>query len=370
MTILHLGKYYYPYVGGIESHLQLLCNELRAHYPVEVLVCNSSFNSVREEVDGIDVTRCSEMIHLASTSICPTMPFALSKRKYQIIHLHFPHPMGVMSYLASSKPKDHRLVITYHSDIVRQQKLLKLYAPFMKRVMARADAIICTSQNYIDSSDILKEFRNKCRVVPLGIDLSQFEYNAQYAQEAQQIRAKYAGPILLAVGRLIYYKGFEYMIEAMCNIDAQLLIIGEGPLHDSLLQKINLLGLQNKVHLLGEIKSQSLASYYYACDMLLFPSTARSEAFGIVQMEAMACGKPVINTSLETGVPFVSRHRETGLTVPPKDSRALTEAINELLGNERLLKEYGQAAKERVHREFSKELMAQRVIDIYQELMR
>src|ERR1051326_3134911 len=222
MTILQLGKYYYPYMGGIENHLYLLCNEIKARVPLEVIVCNSALRTAHDSIDGVAVTRCAELINVASTSLCPSMPMALSRRQYEIIHFHFPHPMGVMSYLASFKPRAHQVIVTYHSDIVRQENLLKLYAPFMRRVMDRAAAIICTSPNYIDSSTVLAQYRDKCRVIPYGIDLDQFTATPEIEAAARKIRARYQGPLLLGVGRLIYYKGFEYVIEAMRDIKADL----------------------------------------------------------------------------------------------------------------------------------------------------
>jgi rhamnosyl/mannosyltransferase len=260
------------------------------------------------------------------------MPLALSRRRYQIIHFHFPHPMGVLSYLASIKPRDHKVVITYHSDIVRQENLLKVYAPFMRAVMARADAIICTSPDYLASSAQLRPFRDKCRVIPYGIDLTQFELTPEIERQAAEIRARFRGPLLIGVGRLIYYKGFEYAIEAMREVaDAQLLIVGSGPLAEALRARARACGVAERVHLLGEIHNQALTPYYYAADIFVFPSIARSEAFGIVQLEAMACRRPVINTALDSGVPFVSRHNESGLTVAPRDAAALACAINELI---------------------------------------
>jgi glycosyltransferase involved in cell wall biosynthesis len=369
MRILQLGKYYYPYMGGIENHLYLLCNELKSQAELEVVVCNTRARTESDMYEGVSVTRCCELLNVASTSLCPSMPLALSRRQYDILHFHFPHPMGVMSYLASLKPRAHRIVITYHSDIVRQERLLKLYSPFMRQVMDRAAAIICTSPNYIESSATLSAYKDKCRVIPYGIDLSQFVARREDEAEAANIRARYGGPLLIGVGRLIYYKGFEYAIQAMRLIKAQLLIVGDGPLRGSLEKLARDSGVSDQVHFLGEIDNRALMPYYYASDIFVFPSIARSEAFGIVQLEAMACSRAVVNTALDSGVPFVSRHEESGLTVEPKSPEALARAVNALLENREWMKRLGEAGRRRVETDFSKEVMTSRIVELYREVL-
>jgi glycosyltransferase involved in cell wall biosynthesis len=369
MHVLQLGKYYFPYMGGIETHLYALCNELRARVSLEAVVCNSEFKTVRETVDGVPVTRCGRAFEAASVSVCATMPLVLSRCDYSIIHFHFPHPMGVLSYLASRKPANHRVVVTYHSDIVRQERLLKLYAPFMQVVMERADAILCTSPNYLESSAVLARYREKCRVIPYGIDLSLFERTNAIDERAAAIRKKYPGRILLSIGRLIYYKGFEYVIQAMRHVDAHLLILGDGPLRASLERLSESLGVSERVHFLGNVHNRDIAPYHYASDVFVLPSIVRSEAFGIVQLEAMACGRPVVNTSIaDSGVPFVSRHEESGLTVPPKDPEALAGAVNALLRDPERARRYGEAGRRRVQAEFEQGVMAERVLSVYREL--
>jgi rhamnosyl/mannosyltransferase len=267
------------------------------------------------------------------------------------------------------KPRNHAVIVTYHSDIVRQTKLLVLYAPFMRRVLNRAAAIICTSPNYIDSSPTLSAYRDKCHVIPYGIDLSQFDRNGTLAEEAARIRQHYGERLLLCVGRLIYYKGFEYAIEAMRHIKGQLLLIGDGPLRTPLERLARNCGVARRVHFLGEIHNSAIAPYYHASDLFVLPSIARSEAFGIVQLEAMACGKPVINTALDSGVPFVSRHNESGLTVEPKNAEALANTVNALLNDRALMHRLGETGRRRVEAEFSKEVMAERVLALYKNIL-
>jgi rhamnosyl/mannosyltransferase len=356
-------------MGGIENHLYTLCNELKPHVSTEVVVSNTAPHTVHESVEGISVTRCGELAHLASVSLCPTMPLALSRRDYSIVHVHFSNPMGELSYLASRKPRPHRLVVTYHSDIVRQARLAKLYAPFLHAVLARADAIVCTSPNYLECSETLLEYRAKCRVIPYGIDLAQFSLTPEVKARAKAIRDRYPGPLLLGIGRLIYYKGFEYAIRAMRQIDARLLIVGEGPLRGSLESLARSTGVADRVHFVGNVHNRDIAPYHHATDLFVFPSTVRSEAFGIVQLEAMACARPVVNTFVPgSGVSFVSRHEETGLTVEPRDPAALARAVNELLADPERRARMGEAGRRRVEQEFDKRVMAERILALYREL--
>jgi len=369
VRVLQLGKYYYPYMGGIENHLYLLCEQLAGKVSLDVVVCHTQPRTVVEQVGQVQVTRCLQAAHVASTSLCPTMPWVLSGRDYGLLHLHFPHPMGVMAYLGSRKPRRHEVIVTYHSDIVRQEKLLKLYAPFMEQVLSKAAAIVCTSPDYIESSPFLRRYRAKCRVIPYGIDLSHFAPLESVETKAREIRARYEGPLAIGVGRLIYYKGFEYAVEAMKAVDGHLLLVGDGPLRGELEAQARRLGVERKVHFLGEIHNQELTPYYRASDVFVLPSIARSEAFGIVQLEAMACEKPVINTALDSGVPFASRHGESGLTVPPRNAEALAAALRELFGNPSKARALGQGGRRRVERDFSQEVMAERMLALYEEVL-
>jgi rhamnosyl/mannosyltransferase len=203
-------------------------------------------------------------------------------------------------------------------------------------------------------------------VIPYGIVVKNFERPNEAGVRA--IREQYGPRVVLAVGRLVYYKGFEFLIRAMSKVDATLLLIGTGPLHEALSSEIRNRGLESRVHLLGDVDSQTLLHYYHAADLLVLPSLARSEAFGIVQAEAMACGKPVINTSLDTGVPFVSQNGVTGITVPPQDSEALASSIQFLFENEAIRKKFGEAARRRVQERFTVEAMTEKLLGLYGQL--
>lgn len=311
---------------------------------MEVLVCSGEPSS-----KDIKVIRCHELGRIQSAPICPTMPIWLKKIPADILHFHLPCPTGIISYFLG-RPKG-KVLVTYHSDIVRQRWAIGLYGPLLRRFLRIARCIIATSPNYIESSPFLREFKDKCVVIPPGINLSKY-----YSETPPK-------PTILFVGRLRYYKGLEYLIKAMEDIDARLFIIGTGP-EEKRLKKLSK-GLSPKIQFLGEIPEEKLPYYYASCSIFVLPSTERSEAFGIAQLEAMASGKPVISTNLNTGVPWVNQNGVTGIVVPPKDPIALRDAINKLLKNPSLCDEFGKNARHRVEKEFTKELMLDRISSIY-----
>ena len=363
--VLHIGKYYPPHMGGIETHLQNLCRELATSYRVDAIVANDGPGTVAETDGDVYLRRVGTKANLASTSICPGLIPAIRATKADILHLHLPNPFATMAVLASGFRGP--IVTTYHSDVVRQKLLGAAFEPFLRMILNRSSRVICTSQRYLDSSPALARVRQKCVVVPYGIPLCGIAEAAP--RDIAQIRQQFGTRLIVAVGRLVYYKGFEYLIDAMQHVHGKLLIVGDGPLRADLERQIVARGLQSKVQLLGEIQNEHLAPYYRAAEVFAFPSVARSEAFGIVQLEAMACGLPVVNTDLDSGVPSVSRDNETGLTVAPRDPVALARALNTLLENPALRAVFSAAARKRVHSEFSSERMTQRTMSVYDQAL-
>ena len=348
----------------METHLQALCGELRQSINVEVLVANGARKTVEEVIDGVHVSRLGTFLNFGAAPVCPQMVRRVRESKADIVHLHWPNPTAVVAYLASG----HRgkLVITYHSDIIRQRLLRKPFWPILRNALNRAHAIIVASPNYVQTSPVLQKFRERCRIVPFGIAIERFDQ--PNAIEVAKIRKQYGSRIVLGVGRLVYYKGFQYLIRAMKDVDGHLLIVGNGPLLDALKREARAAGVGNRVTFLTNV--EDVRPLYQAADVFVLPSIARSEAFGIVQLEAMACGKPVVNTKLDSGVPFVSPHGITGLTVAPRDAGALATAINTLLDDPALSARYGQAARLRVEQEFNLELMTRRTLQVYEEVLR
>ena len=362
--VLHVGKFYPPHMGGIETHLRDLCVNLCKSIQLKVVVASDDRSALRETRDGVPISRVPTWATLASTPICPGMIRQIREFDGEIVHLHFPNPMSVLAYLLSG----HRgtLVVTYHSDMVRQVFLGAMFEPLLHWALRRSSAIIVTSANYIESSPVLTAYRDKCHVIPLGIPIDEFQHPDPAA--VLELQQKYCGRLVVSVGRLVYYKGFEYLIRAMAKVRGHLLIVGQGPLHAELESLITGLGLSDRVRLLGKLSHQQLVNCYHSAQVFALASVARSEAFGIAQVEAMASGLPVVNTSLESGVPYVSQHERTGLTVPPADPDAFAAAINVLLDDGELRASYARAAKLRAQEQFSAEAMASRTLALYRQL--
>jgi glycosyltransferase involved in cell wall biosynthesis len=366
MKVLQINKLYHPHIGGVEKHVQDLAESLKDRVDVEVLVAGESLKAGRETVKGVPVSRVPSWGVIRSAPIAPGFWGEIRRSRADIYHLHFPNPAGEAAYLAAGSPG--KLVVTYHSDVVRQRLLRRLYAPVIKRLLDRADAVLVSSPNLIDSSPWLRPVSAKCRVIPFGIDTGPFALTDGIANEAAELRRRYGPPLLLFVGRLIYYKGLNYLIEAMKSIDANLLIVGQGPLETELKELAAATGVGSKVHFAGRVDDAQLPAYYHAADIFVLPSIASSEAFGLVQLEAHACGRPVVSTDLPTGVPYANPHGVTGLIVPPADGPALAQAVNELLSDDERRLKLGRRAKVRVETEFSQEAMARAVLEVYDAL--
>lgn len=363
--VLQVGKFYPPHMGGIETHLQALCGALCGVVDLRVIVSSDDNRTVEQTLDGVPVQRIATLLTAFSTPICPAMVARIRASHADLVHIHLPNPTAVLAYLASGHRG--RLVITYHSDTVRQKVMGRLFEPLLQAILRRSSAIIATSPNYLATSSALQPHRVRCHVIPYGIDVAQFEQRDPAAVD--RVRRQYGDRLLISVGRLVYYKGFEYLIRAMTQVRGKLLIIGDGPLRGELGSLASQLGIADRVIFAGEIQNSAVAPYYHAADVFALPSVARSEAFGIVQIEAMAAGLPVVNTSLDSGVPFVSLHDRTGLTVPPSDPEQLAAAINRLLDDAGLRHSLGAAGTRRAQEEFSLKSMATRTMQLYQTVL-
>jgi glycosyltransferase involved in cell wall biosynthesis len=359
LRVLHVGKYYPPVRGGMETHLQALCTGLSEYVDVRVLVAGTQRRTTVERTGRVTVTRSGSLGALAGTPVCPSMWRAIRASDADIVHLHHPNPTAALAYLASG----HRgpLVVTYHSDIVRQRLLGAMIAPLVHRLLARASAIVFTSPNYLESSPMLRRHASRCHLLPFAVPTG--DAGPVDREAVAAIRRRYGAPLVLGVGRQVRYKGFEHLVTAMRHVAGSLLLVGDGPERGRLIRLAAQHGISGRVHFLGEI--DDLAPYYEAADLFVLPSVGRNEAFGLVQLEAMARGTPVVNTALDSGVPYVSLHGVTGLTVPPADPLALAGAIATLLDDPERRARYGAAARRRVADTFSVRAMVQRTAALY-----
>ncbi|MHB0976079.1 MAG: glycosyltransferase [Candidatus Aquicultorales bacterium] len=368
MDVLLVNKLYYPHIGGVENHVRTLANGLTDKANVRVLCANTKRRSVVNDVDGLRVTRLPNWYGGLSAPVAPGFLAKLPDSSVDIQHLHF--PSGVPEVAYAVKEMGGSLVVTYHSDIVRQKILGRAFKPFAEGMLRKAHRVIVGSPNLIDSSPFLQSIKEKCVVIPFGIDEREFEETPEVTRQAEAIRKKHGERLVFFLGRLIYYKGVEYLISAMKEVQGKLLIGGEGPLEVALKEFAQNLRIRDKVVFLGSIPEEERAAYYKACDVFVLPSIAPSEAYGLCQIEAHMSGKPVVSTNLPTGVPFVNKDGVTGYVVPPADDKALAEAITKLLDDDALRSEMGERAKERALSEFTASTMVGKIFELYEEVLK
>ncbi len=365
LKILQINKLYYPVTGGIERVVQQIAEGLKNRTDMEVLVCRERGKTVTENISGVKVNRAGSLGVLFSMPISFAFFSKLRKlsKDKDVLHFHMPFPLGDLACLLSGYKG--KVIVWWHSDIVRQKKLMKLYRPIMERFLKRADVIIVATKGHIDGSDYLPKYRDKCVIIPFGVD-PKIEYRGeQYLKKTVPILKDKIN--LLFVGRLVYYKGCEVLLRAVGRVDkVELTMVGSGELEDRLKEESAILGIQGRIHFRGNLNENELNKAFEDCDVFVLPSILKSEAFGLVQIEAMAYGKPVINTNLPSGVPDVSIDHITGLTVPPDDVQALADAISWMADHEEERIKMGRKARERVEECFQMEDMLNKILAVYQ----
>lgn len=308
------------------------------------------------------------LIEAAKTTIAPSMVTRLRRiaKDYDIIHIHHPDPMAAMALrLSGYKGK---VVLHWHSDILSQKALLRFYLPIQNWLIKRADTIVGTTPVYLAESPYLQGVQEKCRCIPIGI-----EPIISDSVREREIRNEYSGRrIIFSLGRLVEYKGYRYLIEAAKYLDDSFMILigGGGPLRESLQREIDELGVGSRVKLLGKVPQEDLASYYGACELFCMSSVMKTEAFGIVQIEAMSAGRPVVATKIpESGVSWVNEDGVSGINVAPRDSKAIAEAILTITDNEATWKKFSAGAAKRFAENFTKEKMISKCLNIYAETL-
>ena len=322
------------------------------------------------EPGQIPVARVASWGQVASTSMTPSLiPWLWRRqREQQVVHVHLPNPMANLA-LWLTRPRA-KVVVHWHSDIVKQKNLLKLYAPLQDWLLRRADAIIATSPPYAESSPWLQAHREKVHFVPLCVrDVDTQSDSIQRRAAAAALRAKYPGKrIVFALGRMTYYKGFDLLIDAAATLGDNVVVLigGGGELLDTLRAKVAHSGLSDRVHLLGRIADADLPSYYEACDLFCLPSLMRSEAFGLVMLEAMSLARPVVATNIVgSGVPWVNVHGDTGLNAEPGDVSSLATAIRQVLDDPALGQRLGEGGRRRYEAQFTIDKMTEALTRVY-----
>lgn len=368
--VLQLGKFY-PICGGVEK----VAYDLMAGLSEQNVYCDMMCAATNGESRTISVNDyakvicCHTLAKIAATMISPAMIFALKKvqDQYDIIHVHHPDPMACLALLLSGYKG--KVVLHWHSDIQKQRILLRLYSPLQKWLIRRADKIVGTSPVYLSESPFLQKVQHKTVCLPIGVDPM-----CPDAAGVRKIKDRYKGKkIIFSLGRLVTYKGYEFLIAATKYLkdNYMILIGGTGALREKLQEEINSMHLRGKVKLLGHVSDEELPSYYGACDVFCLSSVQKTEAFGIVQIEAMSCGKPVVATKIpHSGVSWVNAHEESGINVMPGDAYALAKAIESIAENGAAYDRYSEGALNRYKKLFTKEKMIAKCKELYDGLMK
>ncbi|MDD2715377.1 MAG: glycosyltransferase [Candidatus Wallbacteria bacterium] len=368
LNVLELVKLFYPpEVGGIEVFVNEFSHEAAKFTNLKVLCASNDSRKHLDQFEGFKAYRAPSLGKFFSLPVAPGALWYLKQALsgIDLIHFHLPNPIFNLAWCLLNP--DLPIVIQWHSDIVRQWYFMPFYQPFQTMLLKRANCIVTTTPNYIDGSQYLAPFKDKCRTIPLGINPGKFTENPAMELE---IRRKYPGkPIVFSLGRLIPYKGYSYLVEAAREFDAYVLIGGEGPLRNELQQQIRELNLSDRVFLLGGMLQKELAAYYRACDLFALSSITRNEAFGIVQMEAMYFGRPVVSTVIPgSGVSWVNQDGITGFTVPCMDAKAFGGAVKKILSNPELASEFSTNAKQRFEELFHIRSVVQAYLQIFEEV--
>lgn len=370
MKILQLGKFY-PIRGGIEKVMY----DLMLGFSEEKVHCDMLCASTERQSAGIfkvndfaTIFVVSTALKVSGTMLAPAMVFKLIKiaKQYDIIHIHHPDPMATLAlYFSGFKGT---VILHWHSDILKQKMLLKFYQPILEWLIKRADKIVGTTPIYVQQSSFLQQVQDKVDYVPIGV-------NAMVANQANVLRIKkhYQNKILVfSLGRLVEYKGYEYLIRAAQRLDDHyhILIGGKGPFEKDLTKLIKEYNLNKKITLLGFIDDAELSDYYVACDIFCLSSIWKTEAFAIVQIEAMSCGKPIVSTKIPgSGVSWVNQHDVSGLVVDPQNEDALADAIFQIGSSKLLYQKYAFGSQNRYENYFTREKMIEKCKIIYGEAL-
>lgn len=370
MKILHIGKYFSPIEGGIESINKVIVDSLKG-YSQRIISFNNKANTVEEDANGIPILRSATEGVFSSQPLSIRYFWDLRRiLKYyspDVIHFHYPNPL-IAIYLLILLNSNTKLIVHWHSDVVAQENLKKFIGPTENKLLKRADIIITTSENYKYYSPTLKPFISKIKVIPCSIDTHKFEIKSEEISRVNEIKERYNNlPIVFFVGRHVEYKGLRYLLdsEKFVKSNCVFLIGGNGPLTKELKKRYD----SNRIVWLGRIPDEDLKFFYRAADVFAFPSITRNEAFGVVLTEAMYCEVPTVTFKIEgSGVNWVSIDRITGLEVENRNSREFAKAIETLLQNPRIRMNLGTHGKERVLELFSQDVVAERYRKLYQDI--
>ena len=371
-NIVHFGKYYFPDAGGIESvTISLAKGAALVGHAVSVVCFEKTPASKKEIIDGVKVIRAPIAKLLASQPLGFQyfLQCLSASKKADVVHLHAPNMLGALCALFI--PSRTRLLVHWHSDVLNKGALGKILRPLESALLRRANSIVTTSQVYADASETLSPFKDKITVVPIGVpDAKHVGSDSQLPEALEsQIGSR---KIVLAVGRLVPYKGFDVLIRAAQQLikDSVVVIVGGAPLHQELQQAIAHGGVEDRVLLAGRLSDAALHALFERATIYCLPSTYRAEAFGVVLLEAMTYGLPIVASDIPgSGVPWVNQHGVSGLNVPIGEEKALAEACNQILGSEELRSKLSKGARQRFLAEFTEDVSVKRMMSVYDRLL-
>lgn len=372
MKILQLSKFYPPVMGGIESvAFELTEGMNRLGLKTDVLCANTGFRTSRERsANGYRIVRAGSWGKLLSTSMSPSLVTEAKRLcdEYDVVHVQMPDPMAALA-LWVAQPRG-KLVLHWQSDVVNQRRALKLYEPLQEWLLRRADAIIATTPPYAESSPSLQAWKSKVHIIPIGISEGT---NPDVAHKAQALRQRFNGKkIVFSLGRMTYYKGFDVLIDAARSLPADAVVVvgGGGELLQDYRRQVAAEGLSEKIEFVGRIPDEDIPGYFAAANVFCLSSIVRAEAYGVVLLEAMAMGRPIVTTDIPgSGVPWVNQHGVTGLNVPVSDAPALAGALCQILASPALAEQFGQAGRERFLNCFTAASMVASTVELYRSLL-
>ncbi|MDX2128556.1 MAG: glycosyltransferase [Chloroherpetonaceae bacterium] len=372
MKVLQIGKFFHPHKGGIETFLKEISSPLSKKVDLQVLVSSSNTTSLSENIDNFTLTRAATYGKVLSLPLSPKILLdaarIIKEFKPDIIHTHVPNPWADCIALFSHLQLKPKIVVHWHSDIIRQKLLFPLLSPMIHKVLNECSAIAVPSKAHIRASLFLPKYENKTHIIPLCLSEKATESVIVDPKTKMILNRIGKAPFLLSVGRLVYYKGFNVLIEAMQEVNAHLVIVGEGPLRSELEATIHRLNVESKVHLAGEL--ENIEPLFQLCTCFVLPSIAQSEGFGVVLLEAMRARKPLISTKLGTGVEIANKDGVTGLAVEPSNVKELTTAINTILSNNNLRMKFGEAAFQHWKENFTTEKTVDAIFSLYKRILK
>lgn len=363
LKVVHAAKFYPPVRGGMETVVGDLCEGTADGWDVRVVAANDGRSTIVEQCDGVNVSRVATLATRHSVPLCPSFPFHLWRERADCVVLHEPNPIaGLSLFLHNPAP---RLIVWHHADLLRPTWAPHTYGRIQRALYQRAECVIVSSPRLAAASSLVREAR-RVAVIPFGIDLDRYRHtDAIRTRAIAELKRRAGAPIVLFVGRFVYYKGVHVLMEAMTTCPGTLVLVGDGPLEPELRAQAATLGIRDRVIFAGRVPDADLPAYFQAADVFALPSIATTEAFGVVQIEAMAAGVPVVSTNLPTGVPWVNQDGVSGIVVAPDDAGALAAAVSRVLRDGELRSRLGRLAFARADALFAR----RRMIDAFRDVV-